>query len=124
MLERKVKTKEWWRRVSHTILSMCVVDAYLLMVGWRGNSAQAFMTSRHFFEKLAEQLIDTTFETRSMRKKQQRALARAKFQPDARGRQIFICNKPGKVCMGIHIVRCHPHAVRGCESASEGDSDY
>jgi Transposase IS4 len=33
MLERKVKTKEWWRRVSHTVLSMCVVDAYLLMVG-------------------------------------------------------------------------------------------
>jgi hypothetical protein len=179
MLERKVKTKEWWHHVSHTVLSMCVVDAYLLMVGCWGNSAQAFMTSRHFFEKLAEQLIDNTFETRSMHKKQQRSLARAnplavatdqmleanmqtisvtptkkrkrtcptrmaqglcmvckkpsttvccecqRFQPDARGRQFFICNKPGKVCMGIHIVRCHPHAVQGCEAASKDeDSNY
>jgi hypothetical protein len=173
MLERKVKTKEWWRRVSHSLVAMCCVDSYLLMVGCRGTRDNGFSTARHFFDKLAELLIDNTFEARNLRRRADRALAAAnalaittdemlethlqtiaptptkkrkknnpnrmaqglcmvcrksatsvcrecqRYQPDTQCRQYFICNKPGKICMGIHITRCHPHAVRG--NAHEGD---
>jgi hypothetical protein len=175
MLERKIKTREWWRRVSHSLFAMCVVDSYLLMVGCRGTKNTGFKTARHYFDKLAEELIDNTFETRNLRRREARARAAEnplgidrdevlethlqtiaptptkkrkknhcnrmaqglcmvcrmsathvcrecqRYQPDTRARQYFICNKPGKVCMGIHILRCHPHAVRGNEHAGDED---
>jgi Transposase IS4 len=71
-LERKIKTMEWWRRVSMTLFGMCITDSYLLMVGCRGENC-GFRTARDFFDKLSEQLIDNTFEFRDLRRRNKRA---------------------------------------------------
>jgi hypothetical protein len=75
MLERKVKTLFWHRRVNTTIFGMCVVDAYHLMCGSRGLHGTGFTDARSFFNKLAEDLIDNNFETRNLRKRADRLLA-------------------------------------------------
>ena len=74
MIERKVKTTTWWRRVNMSIFAMCVVDAYLLMTGCQGVDSD-FSTARDFFQVLAEQLIDNSYDERALRKRAAREAA-------------------------------------------------
>jgi hypothetical protein len=57
-----------------SIFAMCVVDAYILMTGCRGTNS-GFENSREFFQKLAEELIDNTFDQRALRKRAERHAA-------------------------------------------------
>jgi len=60
-LENKLVTHDWSMRVNLSLLGMCVVDAWLLYSGARRGGAH--LTQNEFYEDLAEQLIDNTFET-------------------------------------------------------------
>jgi len=54
MIEKKLGTLRWDMRVNLSLLSMCIVDAWLLYKG-------ATLTTegqKHFYEKLSEELID------------------------------------------------------------------
>ena len=35
------------------------------------------------------------------------------YQPQPKEKQYWICNKPGKECMGVHILNRHPLSVKG-----------
>lgn len=59
-----------------SIFGMCVVDSYLLLRGIRGSN-DGFASAKCYFAKLAEELIDNTFEQRNMRKRDARAFAAA-----------------------------------------------
>ena len=74
MIERKVKTTTWWRRVNMSIFALCVVDVYLLMTGCQGVDSD-FSTARDFFQVLAEQLIDNSYDQRALRKRAAREAA-------------------------------------------------
>lgn len=154
-LERKVKTHMWDRRVNLSIFAMVVCDAYLLAAGCQGVKVGE---PRFFFELLAEQLIDNTYEERALRKRAARATGITiddrveldptdhltfptptkrkkknnpkhtdqgrcmvcsrtsthvcrecqRKQPYPEDKQYWICNRAGKVCMGVHILNSHP----------------
>jgi Transposase IS4 len=70
MLETKLNTIVWHRRVNNSIFGMIVVDAYLLAVGCQG--AAAWPTSGDFFTQLAEDLIENKYEARALRRREQR----------------------------------------------------
>ena len=64
-LEHKLVTHDWSMRVNLSLLGMCIVDSLLLYSGARG--AAAGHNQNKFYEDLAEQLIENTFETVGMR---------------------------------------------------------
>ena len=68
MLETKLRTMNWHVRLNLTVFAMCVVDAYLLMQGTQGDS----MEQRQFYELLAEQLIDNTYDVVGLRSRTKR----------------------------------------------------
>jgi Transposase IS4 len=74
-LEKKIATTLWHRRVNMTLFAMMVVDSFLLMEGCRNNLMTGFRTSRDFFMKLAEELIENTHDSRARRKRKARAEA-------------------------------------------------
>jgi hypothetical protein len=65
MLENKLKTTLWHRRVNQTLFGICVVDSYLLAKGCGHDTA--YKTAKDFFSKLAEELIENTYEMRALR---------------------------------------------------------
>ena len=65
-IEKKHKTVVWHRRVNMSIFGMCVVDAYLLMLGCRTGEDNGFRTCKHFFAQLANELIENTYEQRAL----------------------------------------------------------
>jgi len=64
-IEHKLVTHDWSIRVNLSLLGMCIVDSLLLYSGARG--AAAGLNQNEFYEDLAEQLIENTFETVGMR---------------------------------------------------------
>ena len=60
MLERKLGTHDWSKRLNSSLLAMCIVDAWLAFHGCRGG-ASCPTTQREFYEDLAEQLIDNSY---------------------------------------------------------------
>jgi Transposase IS4 len=73
MLERKLKTLFWHRRVNQTLFGMNVIDSYLLAVGCQGDNRWG--TSGDFFVALASDLIDNNYEQRALRKRRDRLAA-------------------------------------------------
>jgi hypothetical protein len=63
MLETKLKTLNWNMRLNLTIFGMCIVDSFLLMQGTQGDS----MEQRLFYELLAQELIDNTYDVVALR---------------------------------------------------------
>jgi hypothetical protein len=63
MLETKLKTMNWHMRLNLTVFGMCVVDSFLLMQGTQGD----WLEQRSYYEMLAEQLIDNTFDSVGLR---------------------------------------------------------
>jgi hypothetical protein len=58
MLENKLPTQEWSRRVNMTLFGMLVVDAWLAF----SECTQACETQKEFYSLLAEELIDNTYD--------------------------------------------------------------
>lgn len=61
--EKKVQTKSYAFRDNSTILSMIIVDCWLVCHGWK--SVSDHISQSEFYEKLAVQLIDFDFSTSS-----------------------------------------------------------
>ena len=72
-LETKMKTTQWWRRVTMSIFGMCVVDSFLLAQWCQG--ARRWFTANEFIVALVDDLIENTFEQRVLRKREARAAA-------------------------------------------------
>jgi hypothetical protein len=58
MLERKVKTHDWAKRVNMSLFAMIVVDTYLVY----SQSTDSEGTQKDFYHDLAEDLIDNNFD--------------------------------------------------------------
>jgi Transposase IS4 len=159
MLERKMHTMDWAKRANQTIFAMMVVDAYLLMVGCQSNRHN-LGGPRKFFEMLAADLIDNSYDQRTLRRRREETLdvdtmpdvpqstkhltcptptkkmkknhpthrrqgrcmvckkctvAVCRACQDVVGpthkRQYWICDKPGKECMGMHLSAVHPNLI-------------
>ncbi len=61
MMERKIETKDWSFRGNTTLLSMCIVDSWLLYSGVQ-EGHQGAMTQREFYTTLATELIDNCYD--------------------------------------------------------------
>ena len=59
-IDKRLRTNNWATRVNFLILSMIFVDAYLLYKACCGDSAKE--NPKMFFEKLAAELIDFSFD--------------------------------------------------------------
>ena len=59
-IDKRLRTNNWATRVNFSILSMIFVDAYLLYKACCGDSAKE--NPKMFFEKLAAELIDFSFD--------------------------------------------------------------
>ena len=68
MLETKLKTLNWNMRLNLTVFGMCVVDSFLLMQGTQGD----WMEQRSFYEQLAEELIENTYDVVNLRPRKRR----------------------------------------------------
>jgi len=93
--------------VNQSLLGMCVVDSWLLYSGARG--ATAALTQRKFYEDLAAQLIDNTFDT---------AGVRARATPSSA--PVEEVGAPLRYVVGIHLT---PTGKRP-SGASVGDGDH
>jgi len=102
-LEHKLVTHDWSMRVNLSLFGMCVVDAWLLYAGARGPAAA--LTQNQFYEDLAAQLIDTTYDSVGLR---QRGVPGAVDGSD--GAPV--------VCFGVGIHLASPFKRR------KGDSDH
>jgi hypothetical protein len=67
-LEKKIKTIHWHRRVAISLFGICVVDAWLVYKAAQ-NRDQERQAQRSFYEQLAEELIENTFDTRAGRRR-------------------------------------------------------
>jgi len=72
MLDTKLKTVMWNQQVNMSLLGMCIVDSYLLAQGYQQHQ---WKTALEYYEALAEGLIENHYEQRSLRKRQERAMA-------------------------------------------------
>jgi hypothetical protein len=61
MLERKIRTHDWSFRVNLSLLGICAVDAWLLYSNGRGDYPH--INQREFYERLAQELIDNSFDS-------------------------------------------------------------
>ena len=59
-LEHKLRTHDWSQRVNISLLGVCIVDAWLLHSGARGAAA---LQQSDFYEDLAADLIDNSFDS-------------------------------------------------------------
>jgi len=86
MLETKLKTSLWNRRVNMSLLGMCIVDSFLLA---QGCQHRRWKKASEFYEALAEGLIDNFYEQRALRKREARAMATNNNRPP------FFCYSTG-----------------------------
>ena len=70
MLETKLKTVQWWRRVNNSLFGMCVVDAYLMANGCQGSDR--WRSASDFILALIDDLIDNKYQRRVLRKRSAR----------------------------------------------------
>ncbi len=66
-IEKKVGTHDWSFRVSMSLLDICIVDSWLLFTGAEGN--RRHMNRRTFYEVLATQLVDNTYDKVNLRRR-------------------------------------------------------
>ena len=74
MLERKIGTSDWAKRVNLSIIGMIVVDAWLIYKGIRGFGMPGIKgeeDQKLFYTLLAEELIDNTFDQVGARRRSQ-----------------------------------------------------
>jgi len=105
-LEQKLVTQDWSMRFNLFLLGICVVDAWLLYSGARGGGGH--LTQSDFYEDLAEQLIDNTFETAGLR-----------ARPAPSGAAAAADAAPLRSGVGIHLTATVKH--REGPASKEGD---
>ena len=66
MLEKKLQTNDWSKRVNLTIFSMIVIDSFLLAKGCSARGSNC-IEIKLFIEKLAQELIDNDYDRMSLR---------------------------------------------------------
>jgi hypothetical protein len=62
-IEKKIKTKDWSRRVNLSIFSMIVVDTWLVFNAMR-NTPTVELNQKEFYSVLSEELIDISYGSR------------------------------------------------------------
>eukprot|EP00170_Pyropia_yezoensis_P002952 contig_12388_g2959 len=60
-LEHKFVTQDWSMRINLSLLGICIVDSWMLYGGAQGVAAD--LSQAQFYEDLAEQLIDNTYDS-------------------------------------------------------------
>eukprot|EP00170_Pyropia_yezoensis_P000630 contig_2981_g631 len=90
-LERKYITHDWSMRVNLTLLAICIVDAWMLYTGARVAAGE--LTQAEFYEDLAAQLIENTFDGSGYRS---RAAPADVPREDVAG--------PARYGVGVHLV--------------------
>jgi len=105
-LEHKLATHDWSMRVNLSLLGMCIVGSSPMYSGARG--ATAILTQKQFYEDLAAQLIDNTFDTVGVR-------ARATSAAEPVGQ----VGAPIRYGVGIHLTPTRKR--RNGASAGDGD---
>jgi len=105
-LEHRLVTHDWLMRVNLSLLGMCVVDAWMLYSEARGGTAT--LKQSEFYEDLAEQLIDKTFDAVGVRARE-----------DPGGAASAEEERAPRFGMGIHVTPTlkRRHGV----SSKEGD---
>ena len=66
-LEKKFEVKEWSMRVNTSLLAICIVDAWKLYAGAKGDASK--MSPNPFFCELADQLIENKYDRMSLRQR-------------------------------------------------------
>ena len=69
MLENKLPTQEWSKRVNMTLFAMTVTDAWLAFSG----CTCAAETQKEFYSLLAEELIDNTYDNEGSASRRRRS---------------------------------------------------
>lgn len=77
MLENKLPTQEWSRRVNMTLFGMLVVDSWLLFT----QCTESAETQKEFYTLLAEELIDNTYDNDGLLARRQRPVRGAEGSP-------------------------------------------
>jgi hypothetical protein len=81
-IEKKIKTKDWSRRVNSSIFSMIVVDTWLVFSAMR-NTRTVELNQKEFYSVLAEELIDNMYGSRGRPSSQPRSSPNAMAFQDA-----------------------------------------
>jgi len=105
-LENKLVTHDWSMRVNLSLLGMCVVDTWLLYSGAHGTGAK--LTQNQFYEDLAAELIDNTYDSVGLR---------PRSAPD--GGHAAVAEPPRRYGVGIHLTPTLKR--RAGASANEAD---
>jgi len=105
-LEHKLIRHDWLMRVNLSLLGMCVVDTWMLYSGAHGTAAE--LTQNQFYEDLAAEQIDNTFNTVGLR-------ARGAPAVDSADRGV----PPLRFGVGIHLTPTLKR--RTGESTHDGD---
>jgi hypothetical protein len=88
MLENKLPTKEWSRRVNMSIFGMLVVDAWLAFSA----CTEADETQKEFYSLLSEELIDNTYDAEGLAARRRQLLEGTETSPTlAQGTGIPRC---------------------------------
>jgi hypothetical protein len=67
MLERKFVAHDWAMRVNLSLIGICIVDAWLLHAGARGEARRR--KQYQFYEQLALDLVDNNFDIVGLRRR-------------------------------------------------------
>ena len=108
-LEKKFEVNDWSLRVNTSLLSMCIVDSWLLYKGSMG--ARNCRSQKDYYAKLADQLIDNSFDAIGLRN-QPCSDNDKPANPLAYGTGIYLTptNKRrkinGNVSKAVHQARC------------------
>ena len=65
-MEKKIETKDWSMRVNLSILSMIVVDTWLVYSTFKNTPAGIGYNQKEFYAALAEELIDNSYGNTSI----------------------------------------------------------
>ena len=107
MLETKLKTLNWNVRLNLTLFGMCVVDSFLLMQGTQGVDC---MEQRTFYEMLAEQLIDNTYDVVGLRPRKRRVDDDGTTSTSTTGRTLHPCEEDSKEALASHCPNTNQEA--------------
>ena len=97
MIEKKIRVESFDKRVATSLFGMVAVDAKNLFQGIR-RGANYNASERVFYERLSEQLIDNTYDTRNLRAR----------RPEAKVLQEQVASLTNTVPSSEHVIGTTP----------------